>query len=135
MRKTALLFLLMATAMFLASGGAPNHLRMGKSQASSPRPNIILVMTDDLDERSMENFPGIRQMVGSNGRGATFENAFVTTSLCCPSRASLLTGMYAHNHLVRVNSAPKEAWIGSARRDTSGPTWCGVSTVAGIAPS
>jgi len=78
------------------------------SEASSVRPNILLITTDDMDERSMENFPDLQQEIGAGGglgSGATFENAYVTHSLCCPSRASMLTGKYTHNHRVRGNGA------------------------------
>src|SRR3712207_734477 len=69
------------------------------------RPNIVFVMTDDLDERSMEELPGIRDIMGSNG--TTFENAYVTNSLCCPSRATILRGQYPHNHGILGNSPPE----------------------------
>ncbi len=62
-------------------------------------------MTDDLDERSMEDLPGIREdIMGSNG--TTFENAYVTFPLCCPSRATILRGQYAHNHTILHNVPP-----------------------------
>jgi len=54
------------------------------------RPNIVFVMTDDLDERSMQDLDGIREVMGSNG--TSFENAYVTYALCCPSRATILRG-------------------------------------------
>jgi arylsulfatase A-like enzyme len=71
----------------------------------SSLPNIVFVMTDDLDERSMQDLPGIREIMGSNG--TTFENAYVTYSLCCPSRASILRGQYPHNHEIIGNSPPE----------------------------
>jgi arylsulfatase A-like enzyme len=61
-------------------------------------------MTDDLDERSMGNLGGISSVMGSNG--VTFNNAYVTYSLCCPSRATFLRGQYPHNHQIIGNSLP-----------------------------
>jgi N-acetylglucosamine-6-sulfatase len=69
------------------------------------RPNIVFVMTDDLDEQSMQQLSGIRNIMGSNG--TTFENAYVTYSLCCPSRATILRGQYPHNHHIIGNSPPQ----------------------------
>jgi N-acetylglucosamine-6-sulfatase len=68
------------------------------------RPNFVFVMTDDLDERSMQDLGGIREVMGSNG--TTFNNAYVTYSLCCPSRATILRGQYPHNHQILYNSPP-----------------------------
>jgi len=53
------------------------------------RPNIVFVMTDDLDERSMQDLPSIREVMSTNG--TTFKNAYVTYSLCCPR--SVLRGL------------------------------------------
>src|SRR3954465_8498771 len=71
---------------------------------TAPRPNFVFVMTDDLDERSMQDLPGIRDVMGANG--TTFENAYVTYSLCCPSRATILRGQYPHNHEIIGNGLP-----------------------------
>jgi N-acetylglucosamine-6-sulfatase len=71
---------------------------------TAPPPNFVFVMTDDLDERSMQNLAGIRALMGSNG--TTFTNAYVTYSLCCPSRATILRGQYPHNHDIVDNRPP-----------------------------
>ena len=72
------------------------------------KPNIVFILTDDqrYDEiAAIGNFPWMQtpnldKMVNE---GIHFENAFVTTSLCGPSRASFLTGVYANQHGVVVN--------------------------------
>ena len=74
-----------------------------QAQTASP-PNIVFVMTDDLDERSMQDLGGIRTLMGANG--VTFKNAYVTYSLCCPSRATILRGQYPHNHDILDNRPP-----------------------------
>jgi N-acetylglucosamine-6-sulfatase len=76
-------------------------------QGSPPRPNIVLVLVDDLrfDGFSSTGNAVLRtDKVDAFAReGVVFENSFVTTSMCCPSRASLLTGRYAHETLVHDN--------------------------------
>lgn len=63
--------------------------------------NVLLIMTDDLPvsvlEENLGSYPNIRALMQ---RGVTFENSFVTQPVCCPSRATSLTGMYSHNHHV-----------------------------------
>ena len=71
---------------------------------SSPRPNIIVIMTDDQDARSFEEMPAAYRL---GKTGTTFLNSFVTTSLCCPSRSTFLTGQYSHNHGVVTNDVPE----------------------------
>ncbi|MDQ3376144.1 MAG: sulfatase [Actinomycetota bacterium] len=58
------------------------------------RPNVVLILADDLD-RSV--FEGSTLDTAWTPEGTTFENAVVTTSLCCPSRATIFRGQYAHN--------------------------------------
>ena len=75
------------------------------------RPNLILLMVDDLSFFEMQYSFGRALGDGSNAfdtyftdQGATFPQFFNTTPLCCPSRASYLTGRYAHNHGVYGNN-------------------------------
>jgi N-acetylglucosamine-6-sulfatase len=75
-------------------------------------PNVVLIETDDQTLESMRVMERTRALIGD--RGTTFENAFVSLSLCCPSRASLLTGRYAHNHGVLDIHPP---WGGFERLD------------------
>lgn len=65
------------------------------------RPNFLIIVTDDQRLDTMEYMPKTQQLIFD--QGVTFTNGFVTTPLCCPSRSSILTGMYAHNHGVREN--------------------------------
>jgi len=72
------------------------------------RPNVVLVLVDDLAADVMgteSRFPFLETPNVSRlqREGVTFEQAFVPTAVCSPSRASLLTGTYAHTHGVRVN--------------------------------
>jgi len=82
---------------------------------TTERPNMILIVTDDLtvqdlNAKSLSHMPNLRSLLIE--RGTTFENAFVTDSLCCPSRASILRGQYPHNHLIEGNEWPQ----GGAKR-------------------
>jgi arylsulfatase A-like enzyme len=64
----------------------------------------VLLLADDLDVLSIDRMPTLRAQVA--GQGLTFSNGFVTTPLCCPSRASIMTGQYAHNHEILINRDP-----------------------------
>ncbi len=66
-------------------------------------PNIVIVMSDDQAPGMMRALPTVRRELGA--RGTTFTNAIVSYPLCCPARATLLTGEYAHNHGALGNNA------------------------------
>jgi len=73
------------------------------------KPNIVFVLIDDqawnvLGKDGRYTFLKTPNLDQLSREGLTFENAFVTTSLCSPSRASFLTGSYAHTHGVYINS-------------------------------
>lgn len=64
-------------------------------EAQQRRPNIIIIQTDD-QRADLATMPKTRQYFHAEGR--RYPNAVATTPLCCPSRASTMTGYYAHNH-------------------------------------
>ena len=68
----------------------------GARVATPIQPNIIVVMTDDQPPGMMRALPAVQRLIGD--RGATFENAFASYPICCPARATFLTGQHAHNH-------------------------------------
>ena len=78
------------------------------SEQAARRPNIIFILTDDqrYDAMGCVGHPWLKtpNMDRLAKEGVMFENAFVTTSLCSPSRASFLTGCYAHTHEVFMNN-------------------------------
>ena len=97
MRKLAVTILL----LFLAS------MSLAQPQRQQSRPNIIFILVDDLrwDELGIAGHPYLKtphiDRIGSEG--ALFRNAFMTTPLCSPSRASFLTGQYAFAHGITDN--------------------------------
>jgi N-acetylglucosamine-6-sulfatase len=68
------------------------------------RPNILVVMLDDMRSDEMRFAPNARRYVRE--RGLDFRNSFSPYPLCCPARASFLLGKYAHNHGVLYHEAP-----------------------------
>ena len=80
------------------------------AQSPGDRPNIVFILVDDQrhDAFSFAGHPFLEtpHLDRLASEGVVFENAFVTTSLCSPSRASILTGQYAHRHQVLANRTP-----------------------------
>src|ERR1044071_5114957 len=84
-----------------------NGIGQRNSRPLKTRPNIVFILIDDLrwDELGIAGHPYIKtpniDRIGNEG--ALFRNAFMTTPLCSPSRASFLTGQYAHTHGITDN--------------------------------
>jgi N-acetylglucosamine-6-sulfatase len=83
-------------------------LTAGQAQRSlakrTPRPNIVFLLTDDMNASDLRSMSNTRRLLAD--QGTKFTNAFVTNSLCCPSRVTILRGQYSHNHLIWGNSPP-----------------------------
>ncbi|HEY0944564.1 MAG TPA: sulfatase [Opitutaceae bacterium] len=101
--------LLRALAFLLLLVSALPSLRAAATDAARPR-NIVFILTDDhrFDAMGFMRHPFLETPhLDSLARdGAHLANAFVTTALCSPSRASILTGLYAHRHGVVDNNNP-----------------------------
>ena len=92
------------TAALLLSGSGTPPATLGQAAAAQVRPNVLVIESDDQTVESIRVMDNVNSLIGSHG--ATFENSFVNFSLCCPSRATFLTGQYAHNHGVLGNMPP-----------------------------
>ena len=106
--------------LLLASGGASRAQRAGAGD--DHRRDVVLIMTDDQTVESMRVMPRTRRLLGD--QGTTFARNFVSYPLCCPSRATLLTGQYAHNSGVLGNRPPQGGY--QKLRPTAGrtlPVW------------
>ncbi len=96
----------------LAGGFALRHTPDGSNhradaEAAAAKPNVVVVMTDDQTLEQMSALPETRKLIGT--QGVKFKRYYVTDPLCCPSRATFLTGQYAHNTGVISDGGPDGA--------------------------
>ena len=84
------------------------------------RPNVVVIMTDDQRVDEMAVLPAVRRLIVRPG--AWFSRSFASFPLCCPSRATFLTGQYAHNHGVLDNRAPRGGYYKLDSTETL-PVW------------
>ena len=87
-----------------------------------PRPNIVLITTDDQSDAEMRFMPRTRRLIGE--AGIDFTDAINPHPLCCPARAEILTGEYAHNNGVRHNDGPYGGWsafVAGNEKENLGP--------------
>lgn len=110
--------------MALAACTADLSVDEGRRQiAAGARPNVVVVMTDDLDVAAMQTLldldlaPNIERYLVDEG--TRFTSSFVSNSLCCPSRATMLSGQYSHNNGVLGSGALEEEGGVDALDDTS----------------
>jgi N-acetylglucosamine-6-sulfatase len=108
----------LALAALLALPGTCTARSAGTGADS--RPNILVVMTDDMAAADLAQMPNVRRLLVD--QGTQFTDAVDSYPLCCPARATFITGQYAHNHGVGGNFHPY-GWYGMAGRGNTLPAW------------
>jgi hypothetical protein len=83
------------TALALLALPAAAQARPAQT-AKDGRPNILVVMTDDQAQADVRHMPNVKRLLAA--RGTTFADALDSFPPCCPSRATFITGQYAHKH-------------------------------------
>jgi N-acetylglucosamine-6-sulfatase len=73
-----------------------DQAELRRRNARQKRPNVVVIDTDDQNVSDMFVMQKTLNLLGAHG--TTFRNSYVSYPLCCPSRATFLTGQYAHNH-------------------------------------
>ena len=92
-----------------------------RPRAARDAPNVVVVMTDDQRAGELGVMPRVRRLVGR--RGTAFTRSFASFPLCCPSRATFLTGQYAHNHGVRDNRPAAGGGVEALEDSEALPVW------------
>jgi N-acetylglucosamine-6-sulfatase len=110
----------LALAAILALGLPAAAQARPARAAKDGRPNILVVMTDDQAAADVAHMPNVKRLLAR--RGTTFADAIDSFPLCCPARATFITGQYAHNHGVHGNFWPF-GWYGMRGRANILPTW------------
>jgi N-acetylglucosamine-6-sulfatase len=115
MRRRAVLILttVVIGGVLVLSWSSPANL-----PATAPQPlppNFVFILTDDMRKDDLKYMPETNSLLAN--QGMSFTNAFVPTALCCPSRATILRGQYAHNSGVWTNvNSPSGGWEGYQSR-------------------
>jgi N-acetylglucosamine-6-sulfatase len=111
-------------ALVACGGGGPMTPPPTMATPTPPPPNFIVIQTDDLEAHGIQRMPKLENLL--TRQGTRFANAFVTTPLCGPSRASLFSGAYAHNHGMLSNGPPFggfQAWYAAGRDQSALAPW------------
>jgi len=103
-RRLVLPLVLVVAGGLLTTTATQSVVRSPDSAAPAGRPNVVVIMADDMRKDDLRWMPQTRRLIA--GQGARFSNSFAPYPLCCPARASFLTGQYTHNHHVWSHREP-----------------------------
>jgi N-acetylglucosamine-6-sulfatase len=93
MRKIVLPLAWVALVVLLSLGISCS--KRGNARALTAKPNIVFILADDMRKDDLKYMPKTRSVLKT--KGMSFSNAFVSNPLCCPARATIMRGQYAHN--------------------------------------
>ena len=122
MRIFIILLAAMASVGLLGTLGTGDGLvreNQGAEAQTVSRPNIIFILTDDQAESTLSHMDNVKDLLVAKGR--TFTNAFNVYPFCCPSRATIQRGQYAHNHEIFGNGPGDTKNRGLPRLRCEGP--------------
>jgi N-acetylglucosamine-6-sulfatase len=106
MRRTVTLSVAVAFAVLLVSGVWGSAA--GEAVGATAKPNIVFILADDMRKDDLKYMPKTLSIL--RDKGMSFSNAFVSNALCCPSRATIMRGQYAHNTGVWTNEGSSGGW-------------------------
>jgi arylsulfatase A-like enzyme len=112
-----------ALAMLLASLAViAGAVAAGRAEGAANQKNVIFILTDDMTSSELAGMPNVMSEIAA--QGATFNRAYVSFPLCCPSRATMMSGQYMHNHGVHGNFPPQGSWLKFRPHETNDlPVW------------
>lgn len=94
-----------AIALLAIAGGA---LLAHEAQGAPSQKNVVFILTDDMTTSELSAMPNVQSLLAA--QGTSFNEAYDSFPLCCPSRATMMSGQYMHNHGVRGNLPPNGGW-------------------------
>lgn len=100
-QRALILALAVVLLLSIASTGDVDVPAAAVATERGTRPNVVLVVTDDQRRESLALMPKVQEHLVA--KGTRFSRGMVPTALCCPSRATILTGLYSHHHRVFGN--------------------------------
>lgn len=121
MKKSRIQLILFAVLLVPALVAAVFFGVQRAQRLADPPPNIVFILVDDMDYALLPYMERTNRLVGQ--QGAVFANYFVTSSACCPSRASTLRGQYPHNTGILENSPGFEEFYRNGNDEETIAVW------------
>jgi arylsulfatase A-like enzyme len=110
-----------ATALALLALGA-GVIAASDARGAQTGANVVFILTDDMTSSELAGMPNVQSLIAA--QGTTFNEAYASFPLCCPSRATMLSGQYMHNHGVRGNFPPNGSWFRFRAHESNDlPVW------------